>query len=232
VPEQFEGLTLAIDTASDVAGVALFESGSLLAESTWRTRQSHSRQLMPTLDWLLNLIGRTKSDLAGIAVCIGPGSYAGMRVGLSTGKALSYALDLPLVGIGRLAADALPVAEATQARVVPVQAAGRAELAFAAYRWELDQLGELIAPGLGAAAVVAEALEAGDIVCGEVERLDEATIAAIASKGGRVLVSGSPRVVSVGRLGLWRLARGEIDSADALVPLYLRAPAIGPQPPL
>ena len=51
--ERFERLLLAIDTASDVAGIALFEGGALLGETTWRTRQSHSRQLLPAIDWLL-----------------------------------------------------------------------------------------------------------------------------------------------------------------------------------
>jgi tRNA threonylcarbamoyl adenosine modification protein YeaZ len=231
VAKRFEGLCLAIDTASDVAGIALFENGDLLAETTWRTRQSHSRQLLPAIDWLLRHLDRGKGDLAALAVCIGPGSYAGMRVGLSTAKALAYALDLPLVGIGRLAADALPIAEVTRGRVIAVQAAGRAELAFAAYRAGEHGPEELIAPGLGAGPVVLDTLEPGDVVCGEIERLDEGTATAITAKRCRLLASTTPRAVSVGRLGLQRLARGEIDNPDALVPLYLRAPAIGPQPP-
>ncbi len=229
--EPTDGLCLAIDTASDVAGIALFESGSLLAETTWRTRQSHSRQLLPAIDWLLGLLDRTKNDIGSFAVCLGPGSYAGMRVGLSTAKTLAYALDLPLVGIGRLEADALALAEATQSRVVAVQAAGRAELAFAAYREAEGVLEELIEPGLGSAQVVLDALQAGDIITGEIDRLDEATVAAIVAKGCRLQTSTAPRAVSLGRLGLRRLARGEIDNPDTLVPLYLRAPAIGPQPP-
>jgi tRNA threonylcarbamoyl adenosine modification protein YeaZ len=244
------GLCLAIDTASDIAGVALFEEGEMLAETTWRTRQSHSRQLLPAVDWLLGHIGRSKQDVTSIAVCLGPGSYAGMRVGISTAKALAYALEVPLVGIGRLAADALPLAEATLSRVIAVQAAGRAELAYAAYRiadgrsspspqpspWAvrgswIGDLQELIAPCLGSPDVVVDALEPGDIVCGETQRLDEATVASITAKGCRLLTSTTPRAVSLARLGLQRLERGEIDNPDTLVPLYLRAPAIGPQPP-
>jgi tRNA threonylcarbamoyl adenosine modification protein YeaZ len=231
VAEQTRGLCLAIDTASDVAGIALFEDGVLLAETTWRTRQSHSRQLLPAIDWLLSLLERSKSDLTGLVACLGPGSYAGMRVGLSTAKTLAYALELPLVGVGRLAADALPLAEATLSRVVAIQVAGRAELAFAAYRLEDGSFEELIAPGLGSAAVVVEALQAGDIVTGEIERLDDATVASILAKGCRLEPTTAPRAVALGRLGLRRLGVAEIDNPDTLVPLYLRAPAIGPQPP-
>jgi tRNA A37 threonylcarbamoyladenosine modification protein TsaB len=152
-----------------------------------------------------------------------------MRVGLSTAKALTFALDVPLVGVGRLAADALPVAEATLARAVAVQAAGRAELAFAAYRAAEDDLVETIAPRLGSVDVVAAALEPGDIVCGEIDRLPEPAAEAFAKREVRVMAAPAPRAVALGRLGVRRLARGEIDNADALVPLYLRAPAIGPQ---
>jgi tRNA threonylcarbamoyl adenosine modification protein YeaZ len=222
---------LAIDTASDLAGVALFEDGDLLAETTWRTRQSHSRQLLPGLDRLLAQVERQKHDITAVVVCLGPGSYAGMRVGLSTAKALAFALEAPLVGVGRLAADALVPAEATLGRVLAVQAAGRSELAFAAYRWVGSDLEEEMGPRLGRPDVFIEALEAGDIVCGEVDRLDASTVEAIAARRCRLLTATSPRVVSLGRLGLRKLARREIDNPDALVPLYLRAPAIGPQPP-
>jgi tRNA threonylcarbamoyl adenosine modification protein YeaZ len=226
-----DGLVLAIDTTSDDAGIALFEARKLLAETTWHARQSHSRQLLPAVDWLLGHVDRSKQDLTGLAVCLGPGSYAGMRVGLSTAKTLAYALDVPLAGVGRLAADALPIAEATGARTVALQVAGRAELAFAAYRRAEDGLEEVIAPGLGSLDVVVAALEAGDVVCGEAERLDAATQAAIRGKGCRVVTSTTPRAISLGRLGLQRLDAGRFDNPDTLVPLYLRAPAIGPQPP-
>ena len=61
-----------IDTAGDLAGVALCEGETLLAEVTWRTKQSHSRELLPTLDWLLPRHGRSKSNRRAI-VCLGPG---------------------------------------------------------------------------------------------------------------------------------------------------------------
>jgi hypothetical protein len=77
--------------------------------------------------------------------------------------------------------------------------------------------------------VVAAALGPGDVVCGEIERLPNPAVEVFTTAGARVIASTAPRVVAIGRLGLRRMARGEIDNADALVPLYLRAPAIGPQ---
>jgi tRNA threonylcarbamoyladenosine biosynthesis protein TsaB len=224
-------LTLAIDTTSDLAGVALMLDDALLGEVTWQAHQSHSRQLLPALDWLLGHVSRDKAEIGAIAVCLGPGSYAGMRVGLSSAKALAYGLEVPLVGVGRLAAEALSIAEASDARVVPVQAAGRAELAWAAYRCENGELTEMEPPQLVPAADLQKRLRKADVITGDIDRLDTEMLAALAAKGCRLVPVTTSRAVSVARLGLRRLARGEHDDVDALAPLYLRAPAIGPQPP-
>ena len=225
------GLLVAMDTASDVAGVALLEGGGLLGEVTWNARQSHSRQLLPALDWLLSHSDRSKDQIAAIAVCLGPGSYAGMRVGLSTAKAMAYALDVSLMGVGRLEAEALPLVEASNRRVIPVQAAGRAELAWAVYQPSEEEMVEVAGPRLGPVDDLLLAVQAGDIVTGDVERLNEETVSRLGQAGVRLLDSTHSRVVGIARLGHRRLLRGDTDDPDALVPMYLRAPAIGPQPP-
>lgn len=245
-----EKLLLAIDTASDMAGVALLAGESIVAESTWRSRQSHSRQLLPTLEWLLERAGFDKTHIGAIAVCLGPGSYAGMRVGVTAAKTLAYALDVPIVGVGRLEADALPVASMTEGRVVALHAAGRAEIAWAAYRSTSplpfghpisaggegdggrgisDGLQELVAPHLTPRDAFVPELQAGDVVVAELATLGDELIDAIERAGHKLLEANATRVVAVGLLAARRLARGEIDNADTLVPLYLRAPAIGPQ---
>jgi tRNA threonylcarbamoyladenosine biosynthesis protein TsaB len=223
-------LSVAIDTASDLAGVALSEDGALLGSATWRTRQNHSKELLPTLDWLLGRHDRAKEDIGAIFVCLGPGSYAGLRVGLSTAKALAYGFGVPIIGVGRLAADAYYPALASGRRVVAVQAAGRAELAWAVYRGgQPGELNELSPPSLSPAAELIAVLEADDLVCGEVEKLDAETVSAITSRGARVVLAQGARVLAVADLAWQRLQRGDVDNADTLVPLYLRAPAIGPQ---
>lgn len=165
-------------------------------------------------------------------MCLGPGSYAGMRVGISTAKALAYGLGAVLVGVGRLAAEALPVAEATDARVLALQAAGRAELAWGLYRHDGRDFIEVEAPRLSPTAGLLKSLRKGDAVTGDILRLDSDTRTSMVNEGCRLVPSVPSRVVAVARLGRLRLDRGETDDADTLVPLYLRAPAIGPQTPL
>ncbi len=217
-------IACAIDTAADLAGVALFEDGVLLSELTWRSHRQHSRELLPGLEWLLERAGRPKTDLEAVYVSIGPGSYAGMRVGVSTAKALAYGLGLQIVGIGRLEADAFPFRGLVEGRVFAVHAAGRAELAWAAY----DAAGaEVIAPRLGSAEALIEALTPSDLVCGELASLPQT----LTESAVRLVEARSNRVEAIGLLGEQRRAAGRIDNPDTLVPLYLRAPAIGPQPP-
>lgn len=224
-------LTVAIDTTSDTAGVALFEGDTLLSELTWHSRLSHSRDLLPGLEWLLQRASRSRDAIAGVAVCLGPGSYAGMRVGVSTAKALAYGLGASLAGVGRLEADALPFAGAAQSRIVAVHAAGRAELAWAAYVPEDGALREAVAPGLTPVPELGDRLDAADLVCGEPASLPAIFLDSLARRGVRFAAVHPSRVVAVGRIGLRRLAAGLRDDPNSLLPLYLRAPAIGPQPP-
>jgi hypothetical protein len=76
------------------------------------------------------------------------------------------------------------------------------------------------------------ALRHGDVVTGDIDRLSADTMAALEVIGCRVEPPSASRVAAVARIGYRRLLAGDIEDPDTLVPLYLRAPAIGPQPPL
>ncbi len=209
-----------------MASIALSREGELVAELTWQCGRDHSRQLLPAVDGLLTRHNATKDDLSALFVCIGPGSYAGLRAGVSTAKALSYALERPLAGVGRLEIEAYAFA-ATAGPVVAVHHAGRKELAWAAYVAD-PEWRELTAPGLSPSEALLDGLPADALVTGEV---DEALAAALVERGHRI-VSGAAttrRAALLAELGWARLQAGEMDDPKTLVPLYLREPAIGPQ---
>ena len=224
--EETSQLELSLDTASDMATIALSREGRLLAELTWLCVRDHSRQLLPAVDGLLTRQETTKHDLTAVFVCIGPGTYGGLRTGVSTAKALAFGLEQPIVGVGRLEIEAYAFA-ATGAPVVAVHRAGRGELAWAAYsagpEWR-----ELMPPQTCKPDELVERLPAAALVTGEV---DDALIAALAERGHRV-VRGTATVRRAGllaELGWGRLQAGQSDDPKSLVPLYLREPAIGPQ---
>jgi tRNA threonylcarbamoyladenosine biosynthesis protein TsaB len=97
-------LILNIETATKVCSVAIGEDGKVIAETEIRGQQSHAGSLTLLIEQCLQEIGRTLQDLDAIAVSHGPGSYTGLRIGLSTAKGICYALEKPLITVNTLAA--------------------------------------------------------------------------------------------------------------------------------
>lgn len=90
---------LGIETSSAVSSVALMDTTKLVGELTVQAGLTHSEQLVPHIELLMQQSGVAKSDIEGIAVSIGPGSFTGLRIGLGTAKALAYAWQVPLLGV-------------------------------------------------------------------------------------------------------------------------------------
>ena len=95
---------LGIDTSGKVAAAALYESESrcLLAQQTVYTKRTHSQVILPLAERLLADTGLNWQDVDGFAAAKGPGSYTGLRIGIAAVKAMSYALQIPCVGISTL----------------------------------------------------------------------------------------------------------------------------------
>lgn len=98
---------LAIDTSTAALAVAVMNNDQLLAEKTVFAERNHSVYLTTTIAETLELAGVNKSELDGIAVGIGPGSYTGIRIAVTTAKTLAWALKLPVAGFSSLEALAL-----------------------------------------------------------------------------------------------------------------------------
>lgn len=99
---------LGIDTSGAAGGLALLErEGEALVERALEAGVRGSRALLPALDLLLREAGARREELAAIGTAVGPGTFTGLRVGLSTAKGLSLGLGLPLYGVSSLEALAL-----------------------------------------------------------------------------------------------------------------------------
>ena len=219
-------LELSIDTCSDNASIALSSEGALLVELTWQLGREHSRQLLPAIDGLLGRLSASKDDLVALFVAIGPGTYAGVRAGVSMAKGLAYGLELPLAGVGRLEVEAYAW-RAAGGPIVAVHRAGRREAAWAVYEG-VPKWRELSAPRLSPLEELASLLPAGSLVTGD---LEEEAVAEIAALGHRVVTGAATirRAAILAELGWQRLQAGATDDPKSLVHLYLREPAIGPQ---
>jgi tRNA threonylcarbamoyladenosine biosynthesis protein TsaB len=213
---------LAIETATRAGGVALLEGGRVVGQSLLDIALTHSERLMAMVDRLLQDCRWSPTDLAGLAVSIGPGSFTGLRVGAATAKGLALALGLPVASVPTLDALAanLPFADAP---VCPLLDARKGEVYAALYHARgaaMERQGEYLALPPRAAA---ERLDAPVIVLGDgvpaclpyLGRLGEGLRVAPAAQS-------VPSAAVVGQLGHAMLASGRGVTGDELTPLYLR----------
>jgi len=207
---------LAVETSSLAGGVALLDAERLVAEYLLDVSVTHSERLMAAVDQVLAGARWTARDLEGLAVAVGPGSFTGLRIAVSTAKGLALALGLPIAAVPTLdaMAAALPWAALP---VCPVLDARKGEVYASLYRWdgaamrrEWDYLA--LTPAALAARLSEPVIVVGDGAPG------------VRSSHARVVPPPRrlPSPACVGALGLERLRRGETVTAAALAPLYLR----------
>lgn len=138
-------LILSIETSTTVCSVALTENGERLKDVKIFDEQSHSTRLTLLIEEVLRKAGKKMSDLNAVAVSEGPGSYTGLRIGVSTGKGVCYTLGIPLIAIPTLQAMAYEVNlnNADQSLLVPMIDARRMEVYTATYDHQLEVRREL-----------------------------------------------------------------------------------------
>jgi len=158
---------LAVDTSTPSGSVALLDGEALVAEWTLLSARTHNRRLLDGVDRILAEAGWALEDVDVFAVTTGPGSFTGIRIGLSTMKAMAWALGKPLVGVGTLAALAAPFSVGSRA-VCPVIDARKNEVYAALYR--PDGAGGLLeerAPAVLAPEKIAAWITEKTFLCGD-----------------------------------------------------------------
>lgn len=113
-------LILGIETGTDLCSVALSRDDELIALRESGPGRDHAQKLSVFIDELLRENELSPDDLDAVAVSMGPGSYTGLRIGVSTAKGLCYALDIPLIGIGSLTSLAYVAAEDFEAGILEI----------------------------------------------------------------------------------------------------------------
>ena len=222
-------ILLALDTSTDQAGVAVIRGGRILAENNWRSGKNHSVELLPHLAALLAGLKIKLGETQGIAVALGPGSYNGLRVGISTAKGLALGLGIPVVGVSTLEASAYQYA-GQPLPVCALQPAGRAEMAGAIFGVTAGKWQRIVSERILSADSLSSVIFGTTFFCGEItdlmgreikERLGDSAVMALEP-------GDSGRAGALARLGERRLLAGESDDAASLQPLYLHRPQITP----
>lgn len=222
--EPVAGVELAIDSAGAMAGVCVSRAGNVLVELTWHAGASHSAELVPAIDEALQRAHLEREAIRVLFVNRGPGSYAGLRVGISTAMGIALGLGAELLGIGRLELDAFQHA-AYPGPVCAIHQAGRGDLARAVYRRGDGRWHELEPPALLPLDAFLDEAPSDALFCGELAGL-ESRLAAVP---GAVLTEGVTslrRPGTLAALGWQRYQEGQRDNPVALEPIYLREPAI------
>jgi len=132
---------LAIDTSTPSCSASLTDDDTLLAENTLVNKQTHSRHVMVLIQHILDMSGVSVSEVDGFAAVHGPGTFTGLRIGMSTVKGLADAGDKPVAGVSSLAALAWQADPSLL--ICPLIDARRNEVYFAHYRFEAGELKEV-----------------------------------------------------------------------------------------
>lgn len=220
-------MQVAIDTSTDTASLALVQDSEVLAELTWHCGQNHTTQLLPHLSHLLNRAELSLQSVSCIIVAKGPGSYNGLRVGISTTKGLAFSLGIPIVGISTLEVEAYQHAD----RGLPICAvfnAGRGEIATATYQMKRHQWRQLTAEHITTLETLCSQVTTKTIFCGEFVPFIATQLSKELKQKAIILspAAGLRRASFLAELGLKQFKAGDYDNPVTLQPLYLRGPSI------
>ena len=143
-------MILCLETSTAVCSVALVENGNVVALRESLDGQNHAEKITLFIDEVMKEAGIAYKDLDAVATSMGPGSYTGLRIGVSTAKGLCYAMEKPLIAIDTLAAMACgflsqqPIANSQQPTAIlcPMIDARRMEVYTAFFNEKLDRTSE------------------------------------------------------------------------------------------
>lgn len=136
---------LAVDTSANTATVCITEDDKLLSEEIVNYKKTHSQTLMPMIDRALKNCGTDISEIDIFAVANGPGSFTGLRIGVSAVKGMAHALDKPVIEVSTLEGMAYNIFMCSDI-ICPIMDARRSQVYNGVYTWENGIFSELTPP--------------------------------------------------------------------------------------
>jgi tRNA threonylcarbamoyladenosine biosynthesis protein TsaB len=222
-------MLVAIDTATRYASVALYDTSGIIAERSWRSGNNHSVETMPAIADMLSAQRASPEALVGVAVAKGPGSFTGLRIGLSIAKGLCLALQIPIIAVPTL--DIVAYAAGNPGGpVMAVVEVGRGRICVAPYRFEEGlprQQGEieLVQASEWVLSAPEPVLVTGEISPALAEHLlqqPDAENIALSSMAGSLRRAGY-----LAELAWERFQEHNVDDLDSLSLIYTHYPSSG-----
>lgn len=214
-------MLLAVDTSTRMMGIALYKKDQVIGEMLWQTSNFHTVELAPAIEYLFKRCDTQPAALQALAVALGPGSFTGLRIGLSLIKGMARGLKLPVIGIPtlKILTAAQPASEMPLAAVLQ---AGRGRLAVGWYqveggRWQLQGEYQVLK-----AEELAKMIQQPTLVCGELSAEEQKVL----TRKYRTVHLASPaqavrRPALLAELAWERLQANDVDDAATLSPIYL-----------
>ena len=210
---------LGIDTSSYTNAIGVTDGGKILADFSYSARTDSLEQIVDNIDKSLKSAGLSLDDVDGIGVGLGPGSWTGIRVGVTTGKMLAFSTGKPVGGISTLEALAY-TARDRSSQIVSIIGAGTGNNVYAAfYQYDDDNLsmiGDYYYGDIGDLLRIITAssvlVVSGEDILRVVKR----------EKCEHKVVTGNPNGAVIALLAEQRFLNGDSDDVLSLTPLYLK----------
>ena len=214
-------MLLSIDTSTEWIGIALFNGTNVLAEQTWRSKNYHTVELIPAIKEMLTKTHTKASSLTGVGVALGPGSFTGLRIGLSAAKGIALGRNLPVAGIPSL--EILAAAQPGLRRpMLAFLEVGRGRYAFARYQYKQGTWQALTDVIVDDIRAMAATIKSPIYVVGEMNA-EERQILGRKWKTARLappsLCLRRPAVLA--ELAWGKIQAGQADDAASLAPIYV-----------
>jgi len=216
---------LGIETATRTGGVSIVSEAGVLAEYTLNIEVTHSERLMSTVDRVLTDTGLAMSNIDGFGVSIGPGSFTGLRIGLSTVKGLAFTTGKPVAAVPTLKALAWNMPYALYP-ICPLLDAKKKEVYAALYRYEGNNLLQLLPETVTPLVELVDRISGEVVFTGEGARLFAGDINKLFGDRAHLapLAATVPSAASVAEIALAMLKGGRETCPDNLSLLYIRRP--------
>ncbi|MBI3592947.1 MAG: tRNA (adenosine(37)-N6)-threonylcarbamoyltransferase complex dimerization subunit type 1 TsaB, partial [Nitrospirae bacterium] len=214
---------LAIETSTMLGGVAILDDDTLIAESRINVKVTHSERVMAEIDHALACSGLKIDDIDVFAIAIGPGSFTGLRVGLSTIKGLAYATGKRVAAVPTLEAFAWNI-PFTLKPVCPLLDARKKEVYAGIFKWSDNGFSSIMDEQAIKLDTLMSAIKEPTVFLGEGAIIYRDSISKAA---GDLALFASPQDMvpspaNVAYLAMRKARKGEFEDPVKLVPLYLR----------
>lgn len=214
-------MLLALDTSTQVVGVALHDGSQIVGETVWQTHSHHTVEVAPAIQDLLRRCRISTSNLKAVGVALGPGSFTSLRIGLAVAKGMAYALRIPIIGIPTL--DILAAGQPlSNLPMIAVLQAGRSRLAVNNYHVEEGRWQTHTQAQVTTIDELARSIRKPTYVCGELSENEQQAL----NRKWKNVTLASPafnlrRPAFLAELAWARWQAGQIDEPVSLAPIYL-----------